>query len=423
MRLISLFLGLVLAGLVCMPAQAAPVVPKDARVAVLGDSITEQRIYTQYLELYLVACQPQLRLRMMQYGWSGDTAQGMAGRVPSDLLPFKPTFVTTCYGMNDGGYRAFDANNSAFYETGMRSIVTQLKAAGATVLVGSPGAVDSKTFRNNPELAKVYNDTLAKFGEIDQKIAADNGMLYVSVHDPMVAAMAKAKAALGDDYHVCGGDGVHPAANGQLCMAYAFLKGMGFDGDLGTITVDLHGAATAVNGHKVLSAKDGVVEVESSRYPFCFPGNENPKDPNTASSILPYLPFNQELNRLTLVVTNLGPEQAKVTWGEESKVYSRAELEKGINLAADFRRNPFVPAFQKLQQAIAAKQEYETYLIKSVLPTETRLPAMLANDPAVTAAVDTIKTKLWEREETLMNNVLAGLAPVKHTITISTIVP
>ena len=419
MRTLRLVLGLALAGLL-VPALAAPMVPRGARVAILGDSITEQKIYSQYIELYLVACNPQLGLRVMQFGWSGDTAQGMARRIPNDLLPFKPTFVTTLYGMNDGGYRAYDDNNSAFYDAGMRSIVTQLKAANAVVLVGSPGAVDSKTYHNNPDAARVYNDTLAKFGEIDQKIAAENGMPYVSVHDPMMDAMAKAKAALGEDFQVCGGDGVHPAADGQLCMAYAFLKGMGFDGDLGTITVDMKGDATAVNGHKVLSAKDGVVEVESSRYPFCFLGNDNPSDSATPSSILPYLPFNQDMNRLTLVVKNLGAEQAKVTWGTDSKVYSRADLEKGVNLAADFRHNPFVPAFQKMQQAVAAKQNYETYMIKSAITTYPALVGMLPNDADVAAAVDTIEKKLWAHEEALMDAEIAAMAPVKHTITITT---
>ena len=36
-------------------------------------------------------------------------------------------------------------------------------------------------------------------------------------------------------------DGVHPAANGHLIMAYAFLKGLGCDGNVGTITLDLAG--------------------------------------------------------------------------------------------------------------------------------------------------------------------------------------
>jgi len=58
---------------------------------------------------------------------------------------------------------------------------------------------------------------------------------------------------------------VFTLAAGQLLMAYAFLRGLGFDGDLGTITVDMTGPATASGGHKVLSGANGKAEIESSR--------------------------------------------------------------------------------------------------------------------------------------------------------------
>ena len=76
--------------------------------------------------------------------------------------------------------------------------------------------------------------------------------------------MTKAKAKYGKDYHVGGDDGVHPDRNGHLVMAYAFLRALGCDGDIGTISVDLgKNTATATDGHKIQSVKDGSVEVVS----------------------------------------------------------------------------------------------------------------------------------------------------------------
>ncbi|MHB9023134.1 MAG: SGNH/GDSL hydrolase family protein [Armatimonadota bacterium] len=416
---ITFCLLLILAGLSLAFAQATPLPAlKGARVAVIGDSITEQKLYSRFIELYLVACMPQLEATVMQFGWSGERATGFANRMKNDLALFKPTVATTCYGMNDGGYRAYTPDIGKGYETPMRDIVTRLKAGGTTVVVGSPGAVDTKFFRNDPAMAAVYNDNLAHLRDIAKQVADEAGMPFANVHDALIDAMAKAKAALGDTFPVCGGDGVHPGADGQLVMAYAFLKGMGLDGDLGSITIDMKGAAAATGGHKVLTAKDGVVEIESSRYPFCFSGNE--KDPNGTRSILPFTPFNQELNRLTLVVKNLGADQAKVTWGAASKVFTRADLEKGINLAAEFTDTPFASAFQKLEAAVIAKQQFETYLIKHQITTYPYLMILTGNDPEVAAATDTLRKKLWGVEEKHQANVRAALIPVKHTLAIST---
>src|SRR5208283_5778211 len=77
---------------------------KGDTVAVIGDSITEQKIYSMFIEDYLLMCRPAADLRATQFGWGGETAGGFLGRMANDCLPFHPTVATTCYGMNDGGY-------------------------------------------------------------------------------------------------------------------------------------------------------------------------------------------------------------------------------------------------------------------------------------------------------------------------------
>ena len=139
---------------------------------------------------------------------------------------------------------------------------------------------------------------------------------------------------LGKEYQVCGHDGVHPGPNGHLVIAYAFLKAMGLDGKIGTINVDMNGATTSTAGHKILSASSGIISIESTRYPFCFIDTRS-------RSILPFIPFNQDLNRYTLIVSNLPTETAEIKWGEVSKIFTKEQLEAGINLAAEFLDNPF----------------------------------------------------------------------------------
>src|ERR1043165_8820163 len=44
------------------------------RVVFLGDSITEQRLYTTYIEAYALTRHPQWKLWFRNVGWGGDTS-------------------------------------------------------------------------------------------------------------------------------------------------------------------------------------------------------------------------------------------------------------------------------------------------------------------------------------------------------------
>ena len=271
-------------------------------VAICGDSITEQRRYSIYMADYLLMCQPQPDLRTVQLGIGGENSTMFLKRMGDDILPFKPAVVTTCYGMNDGGYAPSTPEMLALYRKSAEGIVAGLKKAGVRfILLGSPGAVDS--FACAKVDPTIYNKTLGELADISREVAAENGVTFVDVHSLMLDAMAKAKAKYGSGYMVAGADGIHPGENGHVIMAYAFLKALGCSGDIGTITVDAKsGKAEATAGHAVVSAANGVVEIESTRYPFCFYGK--PEDPAATSGMIEFLPFNQELNRYLLVVKN-----------------------------------------------------------------------------------------------------------------------
>src|ERR1051325_2279335 len=136
------------------PAPAPPPVhgqlkPGD-RLAICGDSITEQKMYSRIMEDYLTVCVPQLGVTVRQYGWSGETAPGFLRRMTNDCLRFEPTIATTCYGMNDHRYRPYEPSIGETYSNASVAIVESFKNAGTRVILGSPGCVgvkgvDSKT--------------------------------------------------------------------------------------------------------------------------------------------------------------------------------------------------------------------------------------------------------------------------------------
>lgn len=396
-----------------------PVLEKGDRLAITGDSITEQKLYSKFIETYLLACYPDLDIQCFQFGWGGERAPGFADRMENDLIPWQPDVVTTCYGMNDGSYRAYEDSIGKAYEDGMSRIIDRMKQAGATVVVGSPGVVDSFTWnRNNPDFDQVYNENLQTLGQIAQQLAEEDKFPYADVFGAMMSTMVSAKKALGEEYPVAGGDGVHPAANGHLVMAYAFLKALGLDGDLGSITIDLaSGTAEAKNGHRVLACKDGAVDIESSRYPFCFQGGAD--DPNGTVSILPYTSFNQDLNRFMLTVKNLSTAHADVTFGTVTKTFSKEQLSAGINLAAEFIDNPFVGPFQQVLDEVGRKQAYETMMIKGIITNFRHLGAPLADDAEVQAALATLRRKMTEQDDAAREKAEAAVTPVRYKLVIT----
>ena len=298
----------------------------------------------------------------------------------------------------------------------MRRIIDRLTKAGATVVAGSPGVVDTKTFKGGGAAADEYNHNLAALGAIDAKIAAEKGLPFADVHDAMLSAMKKAKAALGDAYLVAGGDGVHPGADGHLVMAYAFLKALGADGKIGAITMDWKGKTSATDGHTVVSNAQGKVELESTRYPFCFTGTE--KDPGGTASILPFVPFNDDLNRFILVVTNLPGENATVKWGSASKTFTRERLAKGVNLAAEYQDNPFSKPFQNVLGAIGRKQTYETLMIKGIITQWRGLEREFAEDADMKKAMEAFRARLVAHDDDYADQARKALTPVRHTIEI-----
>ncbi len=416
------FVGLAAAAAIAVGAAqsfAADILKSDDLVAVCGDSITEQKDYSVDIEAYLLMCRAAGPVRTAQFGWSGDDVVWIFNRgSEKDILSIHPTIVTTCFGMNDGGYRAITDQILNKYRDGMKRLIATFKDNGVRiVVVGSPGVVDSVSFSRGTNGAEVYNKTLATLRDVARDVAKENGFPFANVHDVMMDVMVKAKAKYGPDYTVAGGDGVHPASNGQLVMAYAFLKAMGCDGDIGTITVDLaSGKATATDGHKVISAAKGTVALESSRYPFCFWGN--PSDPNATSGIIEFFPFNEDLNRLKLVVTNAPAGKFKVTWGETSKVYTSEELANGVNLAADFLKNPFSAQFEKIRQAVSRKQAYETLLYKTYMANTKMVKDAMKEANLEGDAYDGVKTALIKRDGKLAAELATQVTPVAHTIQI-----
>jgi lysophospholipase L1-like esterase len=384
-------------------------------LAICGDSITAEHQYTAFMEDYLLMCQPTPSLDVAQFGWAGETSQGFFARLDSDLMPFKPTVVTLCYGMNDGAYTALTDQIANTYRQNQTNLVETLKKNGVrTIVIGSPKCVDTFYYKTrNGADAATYNQTLSALADIDKDIAAKEGVGYADIYATFTAAMQKTKARYGDNFNIAGGDGVHPDYNGSFVIAYAFLKALGCDGNIGTLTVDLKSNQTTGSpGHEIVSFQNGMLTVKSTRYPYCFGHNDG------IEQIQKDISFNDELNRFLLVVHGLTTPKARITWGKDSKEYAAADLDKGINLAVEFQDNPFSNQFSTVGNAVGVQESQEQFYVESYLNKLKRFKEIA---PTCVAALDQAAAGGMAQHELLLQKAKALVIPIQHTITIEPI--
>ena len=103
--------------------------PND-RIVFLGDSITAQYQYSTYIELYLTTRMPKGNFTFINAGIGGDTANGGAGRFQNHVLAEKPTAITINFGMNDGGYGAFNPDASKNFVEKTAAMLEMANKAG-----------------------------------------------------------------------------------------------------------------------------------------------------------------------------------------------------------------------------------------------------------------------------------------------------
>lgn len=397
------------------PAPGGLLLKAGDRLAICGDSITEQKMYSRLVETYLTVCVPELKITVRQYGWSGEKTDGFLRRMDRDCLTFKPTVATLVYGMNDSRYRPFDATNGRWYEDHYTAIVRRFKEKNVRVVVGSPGCAGKiagwvKSRAGNLEQHNIH---LCALRDIAMGVAERENVRFADIFWPMlkaqVLAPAQHSATEEKPYLVAGADGIHPGWAGQVIMAWSMLRSLGMDGDIGTISVNLNdGKFSASDGHKAGSFSDGRLTLTSSRFPFCARGDLD--DHNSIRSGMTLVPFADELNRFILQVETPKPGNYRVTWGKHSREYSTEQLAAGVNLAWDFAENPFCEAFDRVDAAVGAKQAYETQQIKREFHSRE------ARDD-----FDAVIKRTEAERRPLAEAIVKAMQPVTYTIEIKAI--
>lgn len=328
-------------------------------VVMMGDSITEQHLYSNYVEMWTVSRFPAWKLTFRNVGISGDRSTGGNARFKRDVLAHKATALTVDFGMNDAGYRPFDDKLFAAYVKGLQGIADQAKAAGIRVAWITPQPVEHKP----GDKAEFYNDTLEKFSAGVEEIAARNGGRFVDQFHPYWAVVKKARDA-GEKGRITGGDAVHPGPPGQVVMAASILRGLGLPRRVSSVTISEIGKDHPVvkaENCKVSAARanagddQGIIEFSFQRLDHALPFF-----PEEAASILKSAPLLTEMNEYGLCVQGLKPGRYEIRLGGK-KVAERGadELAKGVNLAEEvLKGGPIADQVKSVWKAVQEKNRY-----------------------------------------------------------------
>lgn len=337
------------------PASAADFFFKDGdTVVMIGDSITEQHLYSNFVEMWTVTRFPQWKLTFRNVGIGGDRSPGGNSRFARDVLVHKPTAMTVDFGMNDGGYRAFGDDTFKPYMDGLQGMANQAKAANIRVAWCTPQPLDNAD-PGPSALGLLYNQTLEKFSAGVKVIAEKNGGLFVDQFHPYLAALDRARAKSPKYERITGGDAVHPGPPGQALMAASILKGLSFPSLVSSAEIDATGKVGAVQNCKVEGAvaKDGGLT-------FTRLDGALPFFPMDAVSILPSAPILDELNNYSLKVTGLAAGKYEVrVGGKKVATLTTEELAAGANLAAGvLAEGPIADQVKAVRAAVEAKNRF-----------------------------------------------------------------
>jgi lysophospholipase L1-like esterase len=385
------------------------------RVVFLGDSITEQRLYTTYIEAYALTRHPKWTLWFRNTGWGGDTAwlrqrfhtdepQLFAGDdstqeamvrkavgfgLDRDVLPLKPTVVTIDFGMNDHSYQAFRPDIFRAYVASQNELARVLESNGSRVAFLTPQPIEEK--RPDPD-QDIKNLSLRKFSDGLREVANQQKALFADEFDPYLQTILHSGAAIGG-----GHDSVHPGPAGHTIMAWAILKALGATPLVSTATLDRQtGKVDASNGCEIGNVKTDGESISFDRQDEALP---MPVDPR-AETALSLIPFTRDLNVYELKIVGLakGPYTVSID-GETVATVSADDLAQGWNLA--YSAGPITTQAQKVLTMVFKKNDLYYSRWRSV--QLFAVPAWLAHvstlEPARTAELARLDAEILALED------------------------
>jgi lysophospholipase L1-like esterase len=379
MRSLLIATGLALCAAGARAGDPAPVALGDKEtVVVYGDSITEQNLYSAYLETFLASRFPGKQIGTFNLGWGGDTALGGTRRFGRDVAPVGPTLVFVDFGMNDGGYKPFQQSVYDAYLASQGELADEIAKVGAREVLFTTSPIDPD---RRPD-GDAYTGMLARMADGVLRMGGERGIPVIDLFHPMLEVQRVAKEK--DPGFTMIPDSVHPDPAGHLVMAYLAMRRIDAPRVVGEITVKA-GRAEAAGGASVsgVRARYGGTELGLGLefLPFYVPPEARPA--------LRLVPLEDELNRFRLRadVGASGADRWVVSVdGATAGTFTPGELASGVDLAL-LDEAPWCAAGRRLWEAAQYRwqKHFEAWRRMALAPSPTMLPELTTFAPFVAA--------------------------------------
>lgn len=321
----------------------------------LGDSITHQCLYTQYVEDFFYTRYPERRIHFHNSGVGGDRAADALARFDDDVAAFKPKYVTILLGMNDGSYTKFEPQIFETYEKGMTELLDKIAALGAIAVPMTPTMHDSRAARlRKPAEPRdtYYNAVLSFYGTWLREMAGQRGLGFVNMWSPLNDLTMEQRKK--DPKFTMIPDAVHPGPAGQVVMAVAILNDMVPRSLVSGIFVRQQPktgkfTATGING------KAADLQAGDDKISFTFKANALPwvLPPDAADGYKLVHAGHRNSNE-KITVGNLKPGKYELRIdGELIGAYTDAQLAFGVELEA----NDKTPQYQQALKVAMLNKE------------------------------------------------------------------
>ncbi len=371
-------------------------------VVLYGDSITDQRLYSTFIEEYVLTRFPMWKIDWTQSGVGGDKVSGgWAGpidlRIQRDILPYKPNVVTIMLGMNDGYYRPPNPAIQKTYEDGYRSMVDTIlnDVPGTKLTLIGPSPYDDVT-----QPTKHYNEVMQAYSQFDHNQADRTHQSFVDLNAPVVDVLEKVKASHPQLASELIPDRIHPRDGVHWVMAATILKAWHAPSLVSSVTVDAHdGKAASVQNASVTDVKrekkTGTVQWTEIENALPLPLPLSATDPITDLA-LEAGEVEAALDQEMLSVTGLAAGDYALTIDEQPVAnFSADALQHGVNLAR--MATPMLRQSQTLAWETDHRNELERRLFTQVAGTDRDPQA--APQPEQQAMRDAVAASIAQQQK------------------------